>query len=120
MHDPSGEQAHHHCGAQQRRAPVAPCIAQRAGGAVAMRNLMNPLTHRGRMRGSSLLEIVVAIAILMLIIGSVLELINTAQFRHTSEQDFLPALQMARSGLDQIIRDVHRAGYPSPFLYTAT
>ncbi len=80
----------------------------------------NPIAHPARERGSSLLELLVAMGILMLIIGTVLDLADLAQFRHTSEQDFLSAVQMARQGVDQIMYDVHRAGYPSPFLYTAT
>lgn len=63
---------------------------------------------------------VIAMAILALIIGAVFELLAGVQFRHKSEEDFLPAVQMARQGVDTILRDIHRAGYPSPFLYTAT
>lgn len=71
-------------------------------------------------RGFSLLELIVALAILSVILATIFEVINVSQVRFHSENDYLPAVQAARTGVDQIMTDIHRAGFPSPFLYTAT
>ena len=63
--------------------------------------------------GFSLIELMVVMVIFLIVTGAVFGLLNTAQVRYRSEQQFLDSLQGARTGLEQIARDIHRAGYPA-------
>src|SRR3972149_11498584 len=63
--------------------------------------------------GFSLIELMVVLVIFLIVTGAVFGLLNTAQIRYRSEQQFLDSLQGARTGLEQIARDIHRAGYPA-------
>src|SRR3989304_323513 len=63
--------------------------------------------------GFSLIELMVVMVIFLVVTGAVFGLLNTAQVRYRSEQQFLDSLQGARTGLEQITRDIHRAGYPA-------
>lgn len=68
--------------------------------------------RRGLHSGFSLIELMVVLAIFLIVSGAVFELLNAAQLRYRAEQQVLDALQGARTGLDQLTRDIHRAGYP--------
>ncbi len=63
--------------------------------------------------GFSLIELMVVLVIFLIVTAAVFGLLNVAQVRYRSEQQFLDSLQGARTGLDQITRDIHRAGYPA-------
>src|SRR3990172_917691 len=63
--------------------------------------------------GFSLIELMVVLVIFLIVTGAVFGLLNVAQVRYRSEQQFLDSLQGARTGLEQITRDIHRAGYPA-------
>ena len=78
------------------------------------------INHNTHEHGATLIELIVAMGILSIVLGAMFSLVNVSQFRVTSEQDFVPVVQEARNGMDIMIRDIHRAGYPSPSLYTAT
>lgn len=64
-------------------------------------------------RGFSLIEILVVVAVFTIVTGAVFLLLDTAQQRYRAESELLDAFQGARIALDQIVRDVHSAGYPS-------
>lgn len=64
-------------------------------------------------RGFSLIEILVVVAVFTIVSGAVFLLLDTAQQRYRAESELLDAFQGARIALDQIVRDVHNAGYPS-------
>lgn len=64
-------------------------------------------------RGFSLIEILVVVAVFTIVTGAVFLLLDTAQQRYRAESERLDAFQGARIALDQIVRDVHSAGYPS-------
>lgn len=66
-----------------------------------------------RPAGFSLIEMMVVMFIFLVVSGAVFGLLNTAQIRYRSEQQFLDALQGARLGLEQVTRDIHRAGFPA-------
>jgi type II secretory pathway pseudopilin PulG len=71
--------------------------------------------------GFSLLELLVATVLFTLITGVVFAALIAAQARYTSEKNFMGAFEQANVALDQITRDIHAAGYPSPVvLNTAT
>lgn len=78
------------------------------------------INHNSHEQGTTLIELIVAMGILSIILAAMFSLVNVSQFRVTAEQNFVPVIQEARNGVDIMIRDIHRAGYPSPSLYMAT
>ncbi len=81
---------------------------------------MKRIPHPNQARGFSLLELLLAIGIFLVISWAIFGLLDTAQQRNRSEQDFMDSFQNARLGVEQIGREVRNAGYPRPFTYTAT
>jgi prepilin-type N-terminal cleavage/methylation domain-containing protein len=71
-------------------------------------------------RGYSLLELLMSLAILTIVTGAVFEQINAMQKRASSEAMKLDMNQQAREFLDQTVRDLHLAGYPSASMYSST
>jgi type II secretory pathway pseudopilin PulG len=67
---------------------------------------------RKRVRGYSLVELLVATVLFTIIAGSVFSLLMSAQLRYRGESDVTTAFQQANVAIDQITRDVHSAGYP--------
>src|SRR5712671_4417639 len=70
--------------------------------------------------GFSLIELMIVILLLSVIMGSVFSQIDLVQKRFRTEQNRLDISQTAREFLDQIVRDVHKAGYPNLRLYQPT
>lgn len=68
--------------------------------------------NTGRLRGFSLLEVMVTLAILSVVLGVVLAGISTMQTRNTVEVSKVDLTQAAREFMDQIVNDIHQAGYP--------
>jgi prepilin-type N-terminal cleavage/methylation domain-containing protein len=62
--------------------------------------------------GFSLIEMLVAVAIVTVICGAVFSLLSSSQQQFNTESQVLDAFQEGRLGLDQIVRDVNAAGYP--------
>lgn len=75
--------------------------------------------HPESARGFSLLEMMLVMVIFLVITSAVFGLLNTAQTRYRSEQEFLDSFQNARQGVDLVTRDVHTAGYPPAYSYPA-
>ncbi len=67
---------------------------------------------KNRQSGFTLLEVLVAIALFMVIAGSIFGLLSDSQKQFGSESQLLGSFQEARLGLDQIVRDVNDSGYP--------
>ncbi len=67
---------------------------------------------RVRQGGFSVVELLVVLTIFIVISSAIFGLLNSAQVRYRSEQRQLDALQGTRTGFDQLVRDIHRAGYP--------
>jgi prepilin-type N-terminal cleavage/methylation domain-containing protein len=63
-------------------------------------------------RGFSMIEMVVVVLVFTTATAAVFLLLDTAQQRYRMESEFLDSFQGARLGLDQIVRDIHSAGYP--------
>jgi prepilin-type N-terminal cleavage/methylation domain-containing protein len=70
-----------------------------------------------RQTGFSLIELMVAILIMMVIMGAVFSQMDNVQKRSRSEQVKLDMFQTAREFIDQMVRDIHQAGFPNGKLY---
>ncbi len=78
------------------------------------------MTNQGRaaaQAGFTLVEVMVVLLIFMIIAGAVFAAISAAQVRYRAEKQFLDSFQGARIGVDLMARDIHNAGYPSPYTY---
>ncbi|HWZ99035.1 MAG TPA: prepilin-type N-terminal cleavage/methylation domain-containing protein [Candidatus Dormibacteraeota bacterium] len=65
-----------------------------------------------RARGFSLVELLTALAILMIVCGVAFEMLTLAMKRYHADSQLLNTFQEARFGLDQMVRDINDAGYP--------
>jgi prepilin-type N-terminal cleavage/methylation domain-containing protein len=81
---------------------------------------LRPEQNVASAEGFSLLELLVASVIFLIVMGTAFTLLNVAVMRHRSEQEFLDVFQNARAGVDQMERDIHQAGYPSPYSFAGT
>ena len=72
-----------------------------------------------RQRGFSLAELMVAMVVLLVVIGGVLQLLNQSQQRAVSTANVEDSTAMAREAVDLMARDLRMAGYPSPNNYPA-
>lgn len=64
-------------------------------------------------RGFSLLEILVVVAIISIVLGAILAQVNIIQQRATTEEGKVDDFEQARDFMDQIFRDTRQMGYPS-------
>lgn len=71
-------------------------------------------TIRRCQSGFSAIEMLVAVALLMAVLGVVVKGVINVQQRNTSETSNVDAVQDARNFIDQMVRDVHGVGYPPP------
>lgn len=67
-----------------------------------------------------MIEMLIVMAVFMVVTSAVFGLLGSAQIRYRSEQQLVEALQGARVALEQITRDIHRAGYPPVSGYDST
>ena len=67
----------------------------------------------GRQAGFTLIEMMISLAILSIVIGVVVQGINTMLQRNTVETNKLDLTQQTREFMDQIVNDIDQAGYPS-------
>src|SRR5438477_10666716 len=71
----------------------------------------------GVQAGFSLIELMIVILLLSVIMGAVFGQVDLVQKRFRTEQNKLDISQTAREFLDQIVRDVHKCGFPNWRLY---
>jgi prepilin-type N-terminal cleavage/methylation domain-containing protein len=71
-------------------------------------------------RGFTLLEMMFVILILSLVMGVVFTQINLVQKRYRTEEMKLDLTQESREFMDQIVRDLHSEGYPTPRMFNGT
>ena len=76
-------------------------------------------THSRTQRGFSFLELVAATAIFMALAGIIFSVLVQGQQRYETESGVMDSFQQASIAVDQIVRDVHTAGYPPANAYTA-
>lgn len=67
--------------------------------------------------GFSLIELLVALGIFLVITGAAFTLLSSSQQRYQNDSQLLNSFQEARLGLDQMVRDIDDAGYPSQTFY---
>ncbi|HLK05530.1 MAG TPA: prepilin-type N-terminal cleavage/methylation domain-containing protein [Candidatus Acidoferrum sp.] len=65
-----------------------------------------------RRNGFSLIELMTALAILVLVCGVAFELLFMSMKKYHSDSQLLNTFQEARFGLDQMVRDINDSGYP--------
>jgi len=69
---------------------------------------------KARDAGFTMIELMIAVAIFSVIMGVMFAAIGDAQKMSMSERAKLDVFQDARAFMDQLSRDLHEAGYPSP------
>jgi prepilin-type N-terminal cleavage/methylation domain-containing protein len=69
-------------------------------------------------RGFSLLEMVISLSVLLLVMGTIFEQITLMQRKAVSESNKIDLMQQSREFVDQAVRDLHMAGYPSQQMYS--
>lgn len=69
--------------------------------------------------GFSLVELLVGTILFTIVTGIAFSLLMSAQLRYQGESTVTEAFQQANVALDQIVRDVHSAGYPPKSSLTA-
>ncbi len=67
--------------------------------------------------GFSLIELLISMAILFIVAGAVFQQINDMDKKSASEADKLDMGQQAREFVDQMVHDLHMAGYPRASMY---
>jgi len=72
------------------------------------------------MRGFSLLEMMISVAMLLIVTGAVFEQIILMQRKSAAEEVKVDTAQQAREFVDQMVRDLHMAGYPKAAIYSAS
>jgi len=78
-----------------------------------MKKLMGWTKKRGRGRGFTFIELMVSVAILTVVVGVVVEGLTRLMQRNTVETTKVDLTQESREFMDQIVSDIHQAGYPS-------
>ncbi len=73
--------------------------------------------RRRSQHGFSLLEMLTVIAILTLVMGVVFKQIINVQQRYRTEEAKLDINQESREFVDQMVRDLHQAGFPTSRIY---
>ncbi len=68
-------------------------------------------------QGFSLIEVMMVMAIFLVVTGAVFGLMNSIQVQYRNESQFMESFDAARMGMDLLIRDIHNAGYPSPYTF---
>ena len=70
-------------------------------------------------RGFTILELMVAMAIFGIICAAMFALLQLSQQKYSSETQLSGSFQEARLGVDQIVRDINISGYPSLTLFSS-
>src|SRR4029077_4768750 len=74
---------------------------------------------KNQQKGFSLLEMLIVLAILSLVMGVTMTAINDVQKRSRVEEAKVDLNQESREFVEQIVRDLHGAGFPASNMYTS-
>jgi Tfp pilus assembly protein PilW len=69
--------------------------------------------------GYSLMELMVATVLFTIVSGAVFTVLSSSQLTYQGESTLASAFQQANVAIDQIVRDVHSAGYPPASSFNA-
>jgi len=69
-------------------------------------------------RGFSLMEMLIVVAVLSVVMGAIFSTILDGMKKYRLEENRVNATQESREFLDQIVRDLHSAGYPGLKMFT--
>src|SRR3954452_21119302 len=69
--------------------------------------------------GFSLIELMVVVAVLLIVMGAVTYQIQMVQKRYSVEEQRIDVSQESREFFDQLVRDLHQAGYPNSKMFAA-
>ena len=84
-----------------------------------MRNSGSPApTNKGSL-GFSLIEMLIAVAIVSAVMAIVMRGIIQMQQRSNTESNTVDVSQQTRDFIDQMVRDIHNVGYPPPQVVTS-
>ena len=72
-----------------------------------------------RTAGFSLLEMMISLAVLLIVTGAVFEQIIQMERKSAAEEAKIDTAEQAREFVDQMVRDLHMAGYPNAAMYSA-
>jgi prepilin-type N-terminal cleavage/methylation domain-containing protein len=75
--------------------------------------LMGWNKKRGRQQGFTMIELMVSVTILTVVVGVVVEGLTKLMQRNKTETTKVDLTQESREFMDQIVNDIHQAGYPS-------
>ncbi len=84
-----------------------------------MRNSGSPARPNTGSRGFSLIEMLIAVAIVSAVLAVVMRGIMQMQQRSKTESTKVDVSQQTRDFIDQMMRDIHNVGYPPPHVVTA-
>lgn len=71
-------------------------------------------------RGFSMVEMMISMAVLLVLTGAVFEQIIAMQRKSVAAEARVDTSQQAREFVDQMVRDLHMAGYPKASMYSVT
>jgi prepilin-type N-terminal cleavage/methylation domain-containing protein len=80
--------------------------------------MSTPLRKQNELKGFSLLELMIVVLLMSLIMAAALDQISQVQQRGRAEQVKVDIFQESREFADQIMRDLHQAGYPSVRMFS--
>ena len=72
---------------------------------------------RKSQRGFTLLELLVVMAVLSIMMAGIFSSVNSGMKRYHAEESRINTVQDGRNFLEQMVRDLHSAGYPNSRLY---
>lgn len=79
---------------------------------------MKELPSAKNAQGFTILEMLIAMSVFLIICAAMFSLLQMSQTRYASENQLSASFQEARLAMDQIVRDVNVAGYPSMSLFS--
>ena len=77
-----------------------------------MTKLMGWTKKQGREKGFTIIELMVTVAILTVVVGVVVQGLTSLMQRNKIETTKVDLTQESREFMDQIVNDIHQAGYP--------